>query len=144
MKTTSSFKSSLVTRTNKSGSSGVRTATSDAAEALLSITTSHAPRHADAMSSRGRTRLATTSVSSKSMPLFPLPQACHKSQPGKTKDELGQNPSYPAFSFEALGVSKNMKIVLLGILTIFGTIETWVWCKAIWYWWKSDSDVEKE
>lgn len=68
----------------------------------------------------------------------------HKSQPGKTKDELGQNPSYPAFSFEALGVSKNMKIVLLGILSILGTIETWVWCKAIWYWWKGDSDVQKE
>ncbi|KAH7123502.1 hypothetical protein B0J13DRAFT_566720 [Dactylonectria estremocensis] len=54
------------------------------------------------------------------------------------------NPSYPAFSLEALGVSKNMKIFLLVILSIMGTIETWFWCKAIWFWWKGDSEAQKE
>ncbi|KAH7131327.1 hypothetical protein EDB81DRAFT_808377 [Dactylonectria macrodidyma] len=54
------------------------------------------------------------------------------------------NPSYPTFSLEVLGVSKNMKIFLLVVLSIMGTIETWFWCKAIWYWWKGDSEAQKE
>jgi len=23
------------------------------------------------------------------------------------------------------------------VLGIFGTIETWFWCKAVWVWWKN-------
>ncbi|CAG9954772.1 unnamed protein product [Clonostachys rosea f. rosea IK726] len=42
----------------------------------------------------------------------------------------------PSFSLSSLGLSKNMKILVLGIISIFGTIETWFWCKAIWRWWK--------
>ncbi|CAI6064835.1 unnamed protein product [Clonostachys chloroleuca] len=42
----------------------------------------------------------------------------------------------PSFNLNSLGLSKNMKILVLGIISIFGTIETWFWCKAIWRWWK--------
>ena len=47
-------------------------------------------------------------------------------------DAEGQAPS---FSFEGLGISRNMKIVLLVILGGFGSIETYFWCRAIWTWW---------
>ncbi|KAK5988162.1 hypothetical protein PT974_12302 [Cladobotryum mycophilum] len=50
------------------------------------------------------------------------------------------NGDLPAFSFEGLGISKNMKIFLVALLSIFGTIETWFWCKAIWHWWKGESE----
>ena len=43
-------------------------------------------------------------------------------------------------SFESLGIGKNMKVFLLVILGVFGSIETWFWCKAIWIWWKKRSD----
>ena len=46
------------------------------------------------------------------------------------------NPEYPPFSFEALGISRNMKLVIIGLLSVFGTLESWFWCKAIWRWWK--------
>ncbi|CAG9989525.1 unnamed protein product [Clonostachys byssicola] len=42
----------------------------------------------------------------------------------------------PSFNLNSLGLSKNMKILVLGIISIFGTVETWFWCKAIWRWWK--------
>ncbi|GME55546.1 hypothetical protein GTA08_BOTSDO12540 [Neofusicoccum parvum] len=66
-----------------------------------------------------------------------------RSNPHKDR-ESGPNPDYPPFSFEALGVSKNMKMVLIGLLSVFGTIETWFWCKAIWRWWKGDGKDEEE
>lgn len=45
-------------------------------------------------------------------------------------------PEMPAFSLSGLGLSKNMRIGLLVIISIFGTIETWFYCQAIWRWWK--------
>ncbi|KAI5459343.1 hypothetical protein BGZ63DRAFT_390744 [Mariannaea sp. PMI_226] len=64
----------------------------------------------------------------------------NESQP----DQLNiENPSYPAFSFEALGLSRNMKVFLIIILSIFGTLETWFYCKAIWQWWKGGSNREE-
>ncbi|KAH6887414.1 hypothetical protein B0T10DRAFT_489769 [Thelonectria olida] len=53
------------------------------------------------------------------------------------------NPSYPAFSFEALGIGKNMKIVLIIILSIFGTLETWFYCQAVWRWWKGTAEAKE-
>lgn len=49
-----------------------------------------------------------------------------------------QNPELPKFSFEGLGISKNMKLFLIGILGVLGTIETWFWCKAIWRWYNGE------
>ncbi|KAI1842326.1 hypothetical protein JX266_011494 [Neoarthrinium moseri] len=54
-------------------------------------------------------------------------------------------PEVPAFSLESLGMSKNMRIGVLAIISVFATIETWFWCQWIWRWWKgrgneTDSD----
>ncbi|EFR03332.1 hypothetical protein MGYG_06329 [Nannizzia gypsea CBS 118893] len=49
----------------------------------------------------------------------------------------------PPVSLESLGIGKNMKILLLVVLSVLGTIETWFWCKAIWTWWKG-GEKEKE
>ena len=54
-----------------------------------------------------------------------------------------QNPSYPAFNFDSLGIGKHMKVALIIILSIFGTIETWFWCKAIWEWRKGSKESQQ-
>lgn len=43
----------------------------------------------------------------------------------------------PAFSFEGLGMGKKMKMFLVILVCIFGTMETWFYCKAIWMWWNN-------
>ncbi|OAX80427.1 hypothetical protein ACJ72_05239 [Emergomyces africanus] len=50
------------------------------------------------------------------------------------------NPEFPTFSFEGLGLSRNMKMVVLGFVGVLGTIETWFWCQAIWTWWKGGAE----
>lgn len=52
------------------------------------------------------------------------------------------NPELPAFSLDGLGISKNMKLVIIGILCVFGTMETWMYCKWIWRWWKGEQNAE--
>ncbi|KAL7918063.1 hypothetical protein ACQKWADRAFT_305168 [Trichoderma austrokoningii] len=49
----------------------------------------------------------------------------------------------PKFSFEGLGMSKNIRIFVIVVLSIFGTIETWVWCKGIYRWWNGPSEEKK-
>ncbi|EZF33552.1 hypothetical protein H109_01942 [Trichophyton interdigitale MR816] len=63
-------------------------------------------------------------------------------------DSDANNDPYrtPPVSLESLGIGKNMKIILLIVLSVLGTIETWFWCKAIWTWWKGgkkDKNVEQ-
>ncbi|GME33331.1 uncharacterized protein JN550_012151 [Neofusicoccum parvum] len=60
------------------------------------------------------------------------------SSPNKRRDDKASSgtPEYPSFSFEALGISKNMRIGVIVVLSIFGTIETWFWCQWAWRWWK--------
>jgi hypothetical protein len=55
----------------------------------------------------------------------------------------GPNPSYPAFSFNSLGLGKRTRIVLMVVLSIFGTIETLFWCKAIWQWRNGRRETEQ-
>ncbi|KAL7783852.1 hypothetical protein V8C37DRAFT_396678 [Trichoderma ceciliae] len=62
---------------------------------------------------------------------------------GALRSKQERNDELPSFSFEGLGMSKGTKIFIIGILSIFGTIETWVWCKGIYRWWKG-SEEEKE
>jgi len=50
----------------------------------------------------------------------------------------------PSVSLESLGIGKKMKMFLLAVLTVFGTIETWFWCKAIFIWWKGDESEGTE
>ena len=54
-----------------------------------------------------------------------------------------QNPSYPALNLDSLGLGKHMKLALIIILSIFGTIETWFWCKAIWEWRKGSKESQQ-
>jgi hypothetical protein len=58
----------------------------------------------------------------------------------KTNASHNSNPEYPAFSLSALGLSRNMRMGLLVILSIFGTIETWFYGQAIWRWWKAKQE----
>ncbi|PGG99096.1 hypothetical protein GX51_06436 [Blastomyces parvus] len=53
------------------------------------------------------------------------------------------NPQFPTLRFETLGLSGNMKILVLVLLGTLGTVETWFWCKAIWRWWKGAGDEEE-
>ena len=50
----------------------------------------------------------------------------------------------PSFSLKDLGLSKNMRLVVIGIISVFGTMETWLYCKAIWRWWKSGEEEAKQ
>ncbi|PTB64940.1 hypothetical protein BBK36DRAFT_1142864 [Trichoderma citrinoviride] len=54
------------------------------------------------------------------------------------------NDELPSFSFEGPGMSRNVKIFVIAVLSIFGTIETWVWCKGIYRWWNGAQKEEKE
>lgn len=53
----------------------------------------------------------------------------------ETKENATENPSFET-SFASLGLSRNMKIFLIVVVSIFGTMETWFYCKAAWIWWK--------
>jgi len=46
--------------------------------------------------------------------------------------QVNGNPELPKFSLDGLDLGKNMKIFLVVVLCIFGTMETWFYCKAIW------------
>lgn len=57
--------------------------------------------------------------------------------------QVNGNPELPKFSLDGLGLGKNMKIFLVVVLCIFGTMETWFYCKAIWQWWKGETAVKE-
>lgn len=60
-------------------------------------------------------------------------------EPAETTTTVGEagngSPELPTFSLDGLGIGKNMKAFLIVVLCIFGTMETWFYCKAIWRWW---------
>ena len=43
-----------------------------------------------------------------------------------------QNPSNAAFSFESLGANRTIKVIIIGCLTVVGTIESLFWAKVLW------------
>ncbi|KAJ7717012.1 hypothetical protein B0H16DRAFT_1898129 [Mycena metata] len=61
-------------------------------------------------------------------------------QPGAPTPDAPKKPD----RWEELGISKNMKILLLVIFTILGTIETWVWTKGILRWYYGAPKEEEE
>ncbi|UNI16440.1 hypothetical protein JDV02_002872 [Purpureocillium takamizusanense] len=67
----------------------------------------------------------------------------HQSQPVQDRQHEGGNPELPSFSLNGLGASKGVKTAIIIILGIFGTMETWMWCKWAWNWWKG-SDSQKQ
>lgn len=63
---------------------------------------------------------------------------------GHLRNKQQNNDELPSFSFEGLGMSRNAKIFVIVVLSIFGTIETWVWCKGIYRWWNGSPEKEKK
>ncbi|KAF7511318.1 hypothetical protein GJ744_004883 [Endocarpon pusillum] len=57
-----------------------------------------------------------------------------KAEPQKRQSDAAspQNPSYPAFSFDGLGASRGVKVVVIAGLTVLGTMETIFWSKWLW------------
>src|SRR5690349_3541467 len=67
-----------------------------------------------------------------------------RSDAEKTRSENVDPFGTSSVTLESLGIGKNMKIFLLAVLGVLGTIETWLWCKAIWFWWKRDGKDGEE
>ena len=74
--------------------------------------------------------------------LRPFSTSPPKLQQGHPKDAnqstKGPNgdPEIPQFSLDGLGISPNMKKVIIGIVCIFGTMETYtyyIWIKNRWF-----------
>ncbi|KAF9893184.1 hypothetical protein FE257_011607 [Aspergillus nanangensis] len=65
-------------------------------------------------------------------------------KPGSSsKSEDASKPlqdEIPIASFASLGLGRNMKIFLYSILAVFGTMETWFYCEAIYRWWYGVKD----
>lgn len=67
------------------------------------------------------------------------PESHFPAKPGSAKthdrEQMATEVQAPSVSFEGLGISRNMKLGLLVILSVFGSIETYFWCRAFWIWW---------
>ncbi|TQV97892.1 hypothetical protein IF1G_03635 [Cordyceps javanica] len=68
-------------------------------------------------------------------------QSRQKTVASPTEAAGNGNPELPKFSLDGLGVSRNMKVFLIVVLSIFGTMETWFYCKAIWRWWYGEQGL---
>lgn len=57
-----------------------------------------------------------------------------KAEPQKRQSDAAspQNPSYLTFSFDGLGASRGVKVVVIAGLTVLGTMETIFWSKLLW------------
>lgn len=57
-----------------------------------------------------------------------------KAEPQKRQPNAAspQNPSYQTFSFDGLGASRGVKVVVVAGLTVLGTMETIFWSKFLW------------
>ena len=63
----------------------------------------------------------------------------------KPKEQESGNPTLPKFSFESLGLSRNQKIIIITLLSIFGTLETITYTKLFLRWWNgAPTEVENE
>ncbi|KAI1404571.1 hypothetical protein F4819DRAFT_111389 [Hypoxylon fuscum] len=62
----------------------------------------------------------------------------------KNSQKSPEEPPPMGFSLEGLDLSRNTKIAVIAILSIFGTIESIFWIKWIWTWLKVDKEEEPE
>ncbi|KAI1410919.1 hypothetical protein F5Y13DRAFT_166559 [Hypoxylon sp. FL1857] len=83
-----------------------------------------------------------TSTSATSRNLSSSSPSLEKKQP--TKDSPKSPEELPSFSFEGLGMSRNTRIAVIVILSIFGTIETIFWIRWIRNWFSGTKDDEPE
>ncbi|KAH8422539.1 uncharacterized protein LDX57_000293 [Aspergillus melleus] len=58
------------------------------------------------------------------------------------REPVESAPELPALNLDSLGLGRNMKILVIVLLSIFGTMETYFYCRAIWRWWKGSGDEE--
>ncbi|KAI0898001.1 hypothetical protein F4806DRAFT_386448 [Annulohypoxylon nitens] len=65
-------------------------------------------------------------------------------KPTKESPKSPEEPPPMNFSFEGLGLTKNTKIAVIVIISIFGTIETIFWIKTIWRWFSGAKNDESE
>ncbi|OQD75136.1 hypothetical protein PENDEC_c008G02067 [Penicillium decumbens] len=58
----------------------------------------------------------------------------------KQDSEVGTKPIETplAMNFESLGFRRNLKLLVLFILSISALTETLIWGEAIWVWWKGE------
>ncbi|KAJ0421417.1 hypothetical protein BJY00DRAFT_312025 [Aspergillus carlsbadensis] len=54
------------------------------------------------------------------------------------------NLEFPKISLEGLGISKNVRIVLYVLLSIWGTFETYFYYQAVMRWWRARKQPEAE
>ncbi|KAJ2898980.1 hypothetical protein MKZ38_003549 [Zalerion maritima] len=59
------------------------------------------------------------------------------------KSSEARNPELPKFNLQSLGLSRNMRLVVLGLVSVFGTIETWFWFEAFVRWRKGGGEGEQ-
>ncbi|OAR02712.1 hypothetical protein LLEC1_07777, partial [Akanthomyces lecanii] len=69
------------------------------------------------------------------------PQQAAKKPAAATGEPGSGNPELPRFSLDGLGLGRNMKAFLIAVLCVFGTMETWFYCKAIWRWWYGEQGL---
>ncbi|OAA70693.1 hypothetical protein ISF_02667 [Cordyceps fumosorosea ARSEF 2679] len=92
--------------------------------------------------STGDHRGGNANMTSKTTPGSSIPTPQQKKTTTAGAEEVGSgNPELPKFSLDGLGVSRNMKVFLIVVLSIFGTMETWLYCKAVWRWWYGEQGL---
>ncbi|KAL2847774.1 hypothetical protein BJY01DRAFT_246675 [Aspergillus pseudoustus] len=69
------------------------------------------------------------------------PNADHGTNPKSTEPV---NPEFPKISLEGLGISKNVRIVLYVLLSIWGSFETYFYYQAVMRWWRAGKAPESE
>lgn len=103
------------------------------------------------VASRSRTHLRITTTTRTSLPLPETPpsgpspsspfstHALRRNKQSGPGDRPPTNPEMPPFSLDGLGISKNMKMVLIGLICIFGTMETYTYYRWIKNWYYGES-----
>ncbi|KAL4791432.1 hypothetical protein BDV19DRAFT_293401 [Aspergillus venezuelensis] len=86
-------------------------------------------------SGRWGSQIRTTAFSTR-------PSHLDKSSSSSSPKTERVNPEIPRFSFEGLGISKNVKIILYTLLSIWGTFETYFYYQALMRWWRARSQSD--
>ncbi|KAI9151535.1 ABC-transporter-regulating transcription factor [Paramyrothecium foliicola] len=102
---------------------------------LLRQATGRRPTHLPKQSSDAHSTHLSSALSTHAA-LRSAPKSPNSGDHHKTNPQQNQNPEMPTVSLSELGLSKNMRLVLIVILSVFGTIETWFYCQALWRWWQ--------
>jgi hypothetical protein len=62
---------------------------------------------------------------------------------GRQTPPPNMNPQYPKFSLDGLGLSKNMKMLVYVLIGVWGTVETYVYGRAIHRWWTAKPESKE-